>query len=1320
MGGGFMNGGDNEKRIREIGEERTHEQLMTFDGDMFFMEKIPYQPSHIELMYGIKDATSPLYYEVMPDSKRVVPFKLYDVRRVDDYPDQIKRALIERSVLAQIISDRSLTGMTAEDERLIRSLDNEGIIPGKKGRFEVYFDVLRDEAYGAAVEPEIVRREDELAARLGKTRATLTATEKEEARYRAGEEEYIRVNKILNVHNTLKTFAELDPTELTAARAYAEGLERMEQESAAFQQYRTLTKNLAQEFIWQSAGSSSSDSKVTKIIAALTTVGTRMNAMPYGNQAAFLSDYVMVADNTGQEASGTIGVGREFIQYKHSQAQLKHGIAELRAAIQRTSSVIDSVTNARKALASPDGDAELIRESAKISLEDVVWLFHEDPYLQRAMRMIRSNTGLQAQISNRTITQRFGELHQGLTIPEEFAFASLFAYAEQLRLEDEDHKEQERISQRTAEIARLTALQPPGVPNIDLDEYLAYEEAERRKKVARGLVPDADLAAERSKNRMKRTTQVAYALIMTKDGTQLARMLESYDAYLTAQKYDAAEGKFVKDLHFSGSQAGSGIEKTMESLLPWALDYRYSRDRASGRAFWSVFIPRRLKRQLPFRAREGVSHKDYYDAMDMEEDAIMNGGSDKWLDFVEENMTIKDLSIKAVAPYDRLGGWRTDQMKPHLKRMAKEAATIYGFAAGTIEHHEYVMDQLMLMGGPRLVQQYIDANTSSIMKLDATGNVEYAHLDVKEVRAYLREMDSVVLSGPALQDVRSKIINGDPITYADVLTLKEGLEAYTAVKKYGPGDEKRYEWASTLLRHISGSMEELTDEARTKYYALYVFDEVQRRMPSQVANLQSRKLTPKGEKLIIDDALNYLMAALPSEITTRVNARAFVQNYMVPLFLQGMNLIETRQWERAQQERDLQLRADALAVRGGGAAAPYNKVIQGSLSGGTISRDNTPLFDAAGFDTDANIQGMLKILHKRFIIAIGEMSPEEHRADIDPGEIGSFKGLRDVDFIAMFKDFVQNGLIASVTRPRTSRSFTGAPVEDLSTRFGKHMALDIGPVRGQLTDICANDKLEVQQAGLTAQGRFVGTISGLKESTDGLREEQAAIVDIVTGGKGAKDVAGALAGPLAKILKSPASDPDMRRDWALRHSMFAIAAIQPPPEFRGSSSGMQARKYIERYGAQVSMFGDALADSSAVIYAPSRVEVLSILKDLARHKDIRIPIDAQTPMKLETTEEIIAAGGWRGRTVKWLNEMGRKHWWGGYAKDFVYRYFGKNLAARPTKFAREEVNISLAKKYFGITFSDVAVPELTSQAFFGILGAFGEAILSGFTGEKGK
>ena len=146
----------------------------------------------------------------------------------------------------------------------------------------------------------------------------------------------------------------------------------------------------------------------------------------------------------------------------------------------------------------------------------------------------------------------------------------------------------------------------------------------------------------------------------------------------------------------------------MESLLPWALDYRYGRDRANGRAFWHVHIPRRLRRQKPFREREGVSHKDYYNAMDMEDDAIMNGASDEWLDFTEENMTIKDYAIKAVAPYDRLGGWRTDQMRPHLKRMQREAERVYGFTPGSIEAHEYVMDQLMLMGGPRLVQQYLD------------------------------------------------------------------------------------------------------------------------------------------------------------------------------------------------------------------------------------------------------------------------------------------------------------------------------------------------------------------------------------------------------------------------------------------------------------------------------------------------------------------------------------------------------------------------------------------------------------------------------------
>ena len=110
------------------------------------------------------------------------------------------------------------------------------------------------------------------------------------------------------------------------------------------------------------------------------------------------------------------------------------------------------------------------------------------------------------------------------------------------------------------------------------------------------------------------------------------------------------------------------------------------------------------------------------------------------------------------------------------------------------------------------------------------------------------------------------------------------------------------------------------------------------------------------------------------------------------------------------------------AVKGGGIASPYTRVIQGSLAGGTVTRDNTPLFDATGFDTDANIQGMLKILHKRFVVAVGEMSPEEHRSDVDPTEVGSFRGLRDKDFVGLFKDFVQNGLIGSITQTRHSRS----------------------------------------------------------------------------------------------------------------------------------------------------------------------------------------------------------------------------------------------------------------------------------------------------------
>ena len=130
-------------------------------------------------------------------------------------------------------------------------------------------------------------------------------------RYRAGEEEYILIEK-LNI-----PYGSLNAAQRASARTYAEGLERMEQENAAFQRYRTTTKNMAQEFIWQTAGGSESDPKITKIKAALTTIGTRMNVMPYGNQAAFLTDYAMVADNIGQEASGTLGVGREFIQYKH-------------------------------------------------------------------------------------------------------------------------------------------------------------------------------------------------------------------------------------------------------------------------------------------------------------------------------------------------------------------------------------------------------------------------------------------------------------------------------------------------------------------------------------------------------------------------------------------------------------------------------------------------------------------------------------------------------------------------------------------------------------------------------------------------------------------------------------------------------------------------------------------------------------------------------------------------------------------------------------------------------------------------------------------
>ena len=1367
---------DQNEWLLNEGEELKHEQLMTFDADMFYMEKI--QPSTNYLGLEIRDTSNQMYYE-KTESGRLIAFHLYDVRRLDDYPDDIRRQLIARSVLAQIISERSMPGMTDEDMRLLRSLDNEGIREGLKGRFEVYFDALKQETFTDSMEPAIVSREFALAADLGKRREDLTDDERATARYREGEEAYAREMKIAG------GYAALTPAQQAEARQYAIDVESAEQENETFQRYRSSVKNIALEFIWQAAGSSASDPKIEKIRQALKTIGARMDVMPYGNQTAYLNDYKMYSDMTGQDfigptiiskeialaeqlgkkredltdderataryregeeayarengiaggyaaltpaqqveareyaiaeedatrkSLGTLGVGREFIQYKHKKAKLKHGIGELDAAIDKTARVVDSVTTARKSLASPDGETKLLDESGKINIEDIVWMFHEDPYLQRATRMVRKANSLQTQVTNRTLTQRYGEIDQGLTEPEEVAFASLFAFAEQLRLEDVAAKEAKRIADRIALLAAMTPEEQAA--------YIEVEETRRLRKEARGLVSDAEIASERNKNRTKRTIQVAYALSITKDGSQIARLLESYDGYLTAQRYDEASGKFERDFHYSGSQGGSGIEKTLESLLPWFNDYRWGRDRANGRAFWSIFIPRRLKRQTPFRERTAPSHADYYRVMDMEDSAIMNGGSDEWLDFTEENMTIKDLAIKAVAPYDRLGGWRTDQMRPHIKRMEREAVEVYGISLGTIEFHEYVLDQLMIMGGPRLVQQYIDAHTEDFMKLDPTGTVSYDRLDVKEVTAYVRALDGTVLNTTALQDVRRKILSRAPLTYADIITLKSGLDAYTSVKRYGKDDERRFEQSMALLSSLSASMEGITDEARSKYYTIYVFDEVQRRMPSAMVDLQSRKLTPEREKLVIDDVLNYLMTNLPSEITSRENSRAFVQNHMVPMFLMAMNLVETRRWEKDVEDHEAQLRADVATARAGGVVAPRARVIQGSMAGGVITRDSAPVYSFDDFDTDTNLQGMLRIIHKRFNIAIGEISPEEDRSRMTDGQIASLRGFSEVEFIDLFKDFAENGLFGSLRRTRFKRSAAGSPVEDLSQRFGRYMALDIGSVRSQLTDICGNDRLEVQQAGLTAQGRFVGTIGGLKENTAGFTEEQTAIKELITTGKGASDVPGALAGPLGKILKSVASDPDQRREWALRHTMLAIAGILPPPEFRGSSSTAQIQEYIQRYGAQISMFGDALAADGAIVYAPDRIELLNILKGMARHPEIQIPIASRTAIAYESEADIIAAGGLRGRTVKFLRDFGARSVWGGVVKDFVYRYWGKRLAKRPNKFKREEIAITLAKKYFGITFGDVAVTEFTSQAFFGILGALGRSVTSGFTGQK--
>jgi hypothetical protein len=499
-----------------------------------------------------------------------------------------------------------------------------------------------------------------------------------------------------------------------------------------------------------------------------------------------------------------VGGMREYVEERVVRTSLSGALEkDLAPTIIKLTKLTYGVNNARLAAYTGSSHEDLNKqiESDGLKPTDLVWLFKKDDDVRLAYNFfMHSLEQLKAQ-TGRTITERYGAMSKNkLTEAEERTRVQLLA-------SDDKYRELQE---------RLTELKGIG----------GEANQQEIKRVGREIY--------KIQNRKLRAVKLASGVAWGFSKEAWGIMLDA--RLLVGQK--EVEGHLRSTQHYGGSQQ-KGLEKMLAELHPKVNDERWGRDKAA--PIWMLYQPRFLDMAKQRWARKEVyAHTRLYELHQMHDKAFYSGRPDDLADFDDDFITLHEFANITSLHLLKRGGWRVRQYERYMQDYNKEARDARKTG---MDFHTHIIRRLMIRGGPRLVQMYIDDNVKEMMKLEG---------------------------------INTKILRQGEL--AEKAGKRSGLE----LNFLAYNEQERREKKAQAVR-----------DAKAKYYKEFIFDDLEERFATSFIAFEQPRYMPEDEDTLYKNLNKHIQEEIYPSIEPNV-----LQTDIYPLFIDAVHLAERHMWEK--------------------------------------------------------------------------------------------------------------------------------------------------------------------------------------------------------------------------------------------------------------------------------------------------------------------------------------------------------------------------------------------------------------------------------------
>ncbi len=953
------------------------------------------------------------------------------------------------------------------------------------------------------------------------------------------------------------------------------------------------------------------------------------------------AEQAMRRDETGNFVGGMM----EYVHIQHVEVDLFAALQkDIAKSIKKTQNVMVGSNNARRE-AHSDSDIDAMAKAAQaMDVEDIVWMFNEDRYLNLAMNFYLAAVERQVAITGRTFTERYGLISEasGLEEPEEMALADLKAY---------------------------------------IYGYMGGREGANRA----GDPSHERILDKAFSQQLKRTVRMASGLAKSYSGEYWGHLSEGMNFYITSWNVDA-EGHYERKEHY-GSPQSEGLEKKVAQITPWFNDERFGRDKFP--AIWHIIQPRDLDSVGSLWSRDPSMQPspELFERVREEDMQARFEGPSDWMANVDDDYVMwKEFAWKASFDLTAMGSWRTAQYKRYAQEYGRMAdrADITG-----MDRHEFVMNRLFAKGGPRLVYLYIDENLETLMKAEGRYDEFYAQWER---------------------------VKGE-------LTRKR----YFGLLEFG----KQFRAERDRLKANQGDavLKKLKEEAYRRYMSKYVFSELQKRFASRFIGLENRRHTPRGERLIQDQLIDFLSrdtqgVALPPQILAKLRRHdsGFIQRYILPMYLQGVHVIERARWDEYSRNPDSQPIATGA--------------------------DTGPQLTAGDFSS-RQAEDAIEQIYKQYKEMIGVITQtdsideareqqrqedEMHALNPDDPRYQVRHSVRELsDDVLSFEEFkatlplFYQRLGIEIARPRYSRQEQNARTrETLPDRFARMTQLNQGNIRQSLSGALFDFRLELNKAGTAMMSRFWGGPTAIKDMSAAfanLGSEDGELMKFLDMGEdktydSKKDLRGAVAGigeKLKELIKPAYSVPPTYREYAARNMIFAGLSFIRPLEFRNPvTGGLLGGAHRDAFRSGLNMFEQFYGSvQGRNIYSGDTDDMLVIMRQWATQ--LKIPFSRFTEKRKERLDEM---AGYRRAAIALVDGARRVPVIGPVLAANLSNLTAYLTRPRATEFIKHDHHLGTVLKTLGLRYRDIATEAGSLLAAILVLSGAGAVGMAGYQAGK--